>query len=65
MKIEVAETGYVEIPNAVLLAQHNEVAIKEDEFKTISVVIISNIFESVLEEIKKKIQTRNLFYGDT
>ena len=43
---------------------HSKVIKDLEKFKNISDVIIANRFESILEDVKEKIYTRDIFHGD-
>jgi UDPglucose 6-dehydrogenase len=44
---------------------HSKVIKDLDEFKKVSDVIVANRFESVLEDVKEKIYTRDIFNSDS
>ncbi len=46
--MKIAGTGYVGISNGVLLAQH----------------IVANRFENILEDVRTKVYTRDIFNSD-
>lgn len=62
--ITIAGTGYVGLPLAVLLAQHNQVIATPTDYETQTNTFNTRSIEAVISDVVEKVYTRDLFRKD-